>query len=66
MGGSAHFLASWRSTPTRLFLCIQWQAYRTSEAVDISVTGNQEGFNVGWIRAGEFLRYTVYVEKSGG
>lgn len=41
------------------------QAYRTSEAVDISVTGNQDGFNVGWTRPGEFLRYTVNVVTPG-
>eukprot|EP00752_Nemacystus_decipiens_P007462 g6667.t1 len=37
-------------------------AYRVGEAVDISVLGN--GYNVGWTRPGEFLRYTVDVEKS--
>lgn len=41
------------------------QAYRTSEAVDVSVLGNQAGYNVGWTRPGEFLRYTVDVDKSG-
>ncbi|CAM9191796.1 unnamed protein product, partial [Hapterophycus canaliculatus] len=39
-------------------------AYRMSEAVDISMTGDQDGYNVGWIRAGEFLRYTVDVSKA--
>eukprot|EP00903_Cladosiphon_okamuranus_P008293 g7980.t1 len=38
--------------------------FRTTEAVDISVMADQAGYNVGWIRPGEFLRYTVNVVKS--
>jgi hypothetical protein len=41
-------------------------AYRPSEAVDIQATTDTgDGFNVGWIRAGEWLKYTVTVTTAG-
>ncbi|MBA3709540.1 MAG: carbohydrate-binding protein [Planctomycetes bacterium] len=40
--------------------------YRTSEAVDIEGCSDAGGgFNVGWIRAGEWLEYDVTVASSG-
>ena len=40
--------------------------YRPSEAVDIQATTDTGGgFNVGWTRAGEWLKYTVNVASSG-
>lgn len=39
-------------------------AYRTDENVDIE-TDSDGGYNVGWIRAGEYLTYTVYVPETG-
>ncbi|CAM9212408.1 unnamed protein product, partial [Ectocarpus sp. 12 AP-2014] len=35
--------------------------FRTSENVDISING--DGYNVGWMRSGEYLRYTVDVTE---
>jgi hypothetical protein len=41
-------------------------AYRPSEAVDLQATTDTGGgFNVGWIRAGEWLKYTVNVAAAG-
>ncbi|CAN0304217.1 unnamed protein product [Ascophyllum nodosum] len=37
--------------------------FRTDESVDILKTGNGQGYNLGWLRAGEYLRYTVNVSK---
>lgn len=37
------------------------QAFRTGEGVDIGAVNG--GFGVGWTRAGEYLRYTVDVER---
>jgi hypothetical protein len=34
-------------------------AYRPSEGVDIEYFASEGGYNVGWIRDGEWLRYTV-------
>lgn len=39
------------------------QAFRPNEDVDIS--GDRNQYHLAWIRAGEFLRYTVNVEKAG-
>ncbi|CAM9850330.1 unnamed protein product, partial [Laminaria digitata] len=40
------------------------KAFRTDEDVDIQkVQGG--GFSIGWITAGEYLRYTVDVEEDG-
>ena len=41
------------------------RAYRTSEPVDIEYTASEASYNVGWIRAGEWLVYTVQVTKDG-
>lgn len=38
------------------------QAFRPNEDVDISGDRN---YHVAWIRAGEFLRYTVNIEETG-
>ncbi|CAN0302236.1 unnamed protein product, partial [Ectocarpus fasciculatus] len=35
--------------------------FRTSENVDISISG--DGYNVGWMRSGEYLRYTIDVTE---
>ncbi|CAM9375193.1 unnamed protein product [Ectocarpus sp. 8 AP-2014] len=35
--------------------------FRTSENVDISING--DGYNVGWVRSGEYLRYTIDVTE---
>lgn len=44
----------------------QGGAYRTSEAVDIqSTTDTGGGYNVGWVTAGEWLKYTVNVSATG-
>lgn len=40
-------------------------AYRTSESVDIEYTAGIGSYNVGWIRAGEYLIYTVQVANTG-
>ena len=40
------------------------QAFRTDEDVDIQ-KDRDGGFNIGWIDAGEYLRYTVDVEEDG-
>ncbi|CAN0531646.1 unnamed protein product, partial [Ectocarpus sp. 8 AP-2014] len=37
--------------------------FRPNEDVDIS--GGHDDYHVAWIRATEFLRYTVNVEKAG-
>ncbi|CAN0563013.1 unnamed protein product, partial [Laminaria digitata] len=37
--------------------------FRPDEGVDIDPLGT--GYNVGWIRAGEFLRYSVDVTTDG-
>ncbi len=40
--------------------------YRTNEGVDIEATGDTEGgYDVGWIQAGEWLKYTVNVTQTG-
>ncbi|RED94648.1 carbohydrate-binding protein [Marinoscillum furvescens] len=39
-------------------------AYRTDENVDVEVA-SEGGYNIGWIDAGEFLTYTVYVPVTG-
>lgn len=40
--------------------------YRTAEDVDIQrVEGSQDNYNIAWIDAGEWLRYTVQVENAG-
>ena len=40
--------------------------YRPGEGVDIEVTGDEDGgFNVGWIRFGEYLTYDVNIPESG-
>ena len=39
-------------------------AYRTSESVDIEYTAGIGSYNVGWIRAGEYLIYTVQVANT--
>ena len=39
--------------------------YRPTEGVDIESLPNSAGYNVGWIRAGEWLRYTVNVSATG-
>ncbi|MEN6341880.1 MAG: S8 family serine peptidase [Methanospirillum sp.] len=39
--------------------------YRPAEGVDIEPLPNSAGYNVGWIRAGEWLRYTVNVSATG-
>ena len=41
------------------------RAYRTSEPVDIEYTASEASYNVGWIRTGEWLVYTVQVTKDG-
>lgn len=38
--------------------------YRTDENVDIQVA-SEGGYNIGWIAAGEYLTYTVYVPSDG-
>ncbi|MEN6340945.1 MAG: carbohydrate-binding protein, partial [Methanospirillum sp.] len=40
-------------------------AYRPSEAVDIEYTAGIASYNVGWIRTGEWLTYTVNVASAG-
>ena len=40
-------------------------AYRQSEPVDIEYTAGIQSYNVGWIRTGEYLVYTVQVTKDG-
>ncbi|CAN0516453.1 unnamed protein product, partial [Laminaria digitata] len=40
------------------------QAFRTDEDVDIQKE-RDGGFSIGWITAGEYLRYTVDVEEDG-
>jgi sugar lactone lactonase YvrE len=40
-------------------------AYRTSEGVDIEYTAGIGSHNVGWIRAGEYLIYTVQIASTG-
>ncbi len=47
------------TTPTNL-----GNAYRTTEAVDVQ-HGGSNGFDVGFIRPGEYLKYTIYVPKAG-
>ncbi|CAN0492181.1 unnamed protein product, partial [Scytosiphon promiscuus] len=37
-----------------------WQEFRPNEDVDINAM-NDGGFNVGYVTAGEYLRYTVDV-----
>ena len=39
--------------------------YRPAEGVDIEPLPNSQGYNVGWIRPGEWLRYTVSVPSGG-
>lgn len=41
----------------------QQQAFRPDEDVDINAMGG--GYNVGYITAGEYLRYTVDVTQDG-
>lgn len=38
--------------------------YRTDENVDIQ-EASEGGYNIGWIEAGEYLTYTVYVPEDG-
>lgn len=38
--------------------------YRANDAVDIEVT-TEHGYNIGWIQAGEWLEYTVEVQRTG-
>jgi DNA-binding beta-propeller fold protein YncE len=40
-------------------------AYRPSESVDIEYTAGIGSYDVGWIRAGEYLIYTVQVANTG-
>ena len=41
-------------------------AYRSSEGVDIQVTTDENGdYNVGWVKDGEWLNYSVEVSESG-
>ncbi len=40
-------------------------AYRTSEPVDIEYTAGISSYDVGWIRTGEWLIYTVQVGSTG-
>lgn len=40
----------------------QWQAFRPHEDVDINAM-DDGSFNVGYVSAGEYLRYTVDVTK---
>jgi hypothetical protein len=41
-------------------------SYRTTEAVDVQPTSDTGGgYNVGWIQAGEWLKYTVNVASTG-
>lgn len=40
------------------------EQYRTDERVDIQ-TSTEGGYNIGWIQAGEYLTYTVYVPETG-
>jgi hypothetical protein len=40
-------------------------AYRPNEGVDIQPTGSGNGFDVGWVQAGEWLKYTVNVQQAG-
>ena len=39
--------------------------YRPAEGVDIEPLPGSQGYNVGWIRPGEWLRYTVNVSAGG-
>ncbi|MDD5688632.1 MAG: carbohydrate-binding protein [Elusimicrobia bacterium] len=40
--------------------------YRTTEGVDIQVCNDiGGGFNVGWVRVGEWLKYTINIETAG-
>jgi PKD repeat protein len=39
--------------------------YRPAEGVDIEPMPDSTGFNVGWVRPGEWLRYTVDVSTPG-
>ncbi len=39
--------------------------YRPTEGVDIETLPDSNGFNVGWIRPGEWLSYTVNVSSAG-
>lgn len=44
----------------------QGGSYRTSEGVDIQATTDAGGgFNVGWVRGGEWLKYTTNVASAG-
>lgn len=52
--------------PTPLFaLCSteysEQQQFRPSENVDISING--DGYNVGWMMSGEYLRFTIDVTE---
>ncbi len=47
------------TTPTNL-----GNAYRTTEAVDVQ-HGGSNGFDVGFTRPSEYLKYTIYVPKAG-
>ncbi len=40
-------------------------AYRTSEGVDIEMASNEGSYVVGWVRPGEWLKYTVNVAEAG-
>ena len=40
-------------------------AYRTSEGVDIEASSGEGGYVVGWVRPGEWLKYTVNVTQEG-
>ncbi len=40
-------------------------AYRQSEPVDIEYTAGIQSYNIGWIRTGEYLVYTVQVTRDG-
>ncbi len=39
--------------------------YRPSEGVDIEARANPDGYNVGWIEAGEWLKYDLNVTSEG-
>jgi hypothetical protein len=39
--------------------------YRTTEGVDLEARANPDGYNVGWVQQGEWLKYNVTVPADG-